>query len=136
MDLKERIERQRARLADVKKSEVEVVLDGELSKVGIPKAQPAKWDELVAANPPRAGIESDSMVGYNPSGVSRAYPNVTVDGEMVDAETWADMFDVLDGVHRNNIGVVIWGVNVNDALRELRELGKARAGQKSPSPAN
>lgn len=136
MSLKDRIARQREALAEVKTQDVEVVLDGELATVTLKKALPDEWDLLVSSNPPRPGVEADAMVGYNSTAVSKGYPNVVVDGESVDAETWADLFSVLDSVHRNNLGVVIWGVNINESLRQMRELGKARAGQSSPLPAN
>jgi hypothetical protein len=53
-----------------------------------------------------------------------------VDGEVMDPETWAEMYSVLDSVHRNKVELVIWGINVNAVLQELQELGKGRAGKK------
>lgn len=132
MNLKDRIAAQKASLAEVKSQEVQVVLNEELATVTVKKLSPDEWDVLVSSNPPRPGVESDSMVGYNATAVSRNYPDIQVDGEIVDSDTWAEMFSVLDPIHRNNIGVVVWGVNINESLRKLRELGKASAGQKSP----
>lgn len=127
-DIKALIAKQRAELEVVKQATVEVAVGGELVKLSFDRAVD-EWDDLVGLNPPRPGFESDAMVGYNPKGLARAYPHVAQDGERLDAETWADLYSVLDSVHRNNIEVVIWGLNVNETLRELRELGKARAGK-------
>lgn len=135
-DLQKLIAKQREELGIVKEQHIDVVLGGEKVSVTLRKAQPEEWDALVALNPPRRGIESDAMVGYNPKGVSRSYPNVHVDGEPVDAETWADMYGVLDSVWKNNIETLIWGINVQEQLKQMHALGKARAGQSSPSPAN
>lgn len=134
--IKDLIAKQRASLEVQKQGDVEVALGGELVTVTIKRALPEEWDGLVASNPPRVGIETDKMIGYNANGVSRVYPHVSLNGEAVDSDTWTEVFDVLDSVHRNNIGVLIWGLNVNEALKELRELGKGRAGKESPSPAN
>ena len=129
-DVKALIAKQRADLEVVKYQTVDVVLGGERLTLSFERALPDVWDALVGGNPPRAGFESDAAIGYNPKGVSAAYPNVRVEGDPVDAETWAEMYSVLDSVHRNNIEVLLWGINVNEALRELQELGKGRAGKK------
>lgn len=130
VDVKALIAKQRAELETVKQWDVEVSCGGELVKVSLERVSPDEWDDLVNTNPPRPGVEGDATIGYNPRGVSAVYPRVRLDDELVDAETWADFFEVLDSVHKNNIGVVVWGANVNATLQELRELGKARAGKK------
>lgn len=129
-DYKALIAKQRAELEVVKQWDVDVVCGGAAVTVSIERAMPDEWDALVGENPPRHGVEGDATIGYNPRGVSAAYPRVSLDGERVDAETWAEFYGVLDSVHKNNIDVVVWGSNVNAALQELRELGKARAGKK------
>lgn len=136
VDLKKLIEKQRAKLDVVKESTVEVVLGEAKVSVTLAKARPEEWDALVALNPPRRGVEADAMVGYNPKGVSAAYPHVSIDGDDVDAETWADAYSVLDSVWKNNVETVIWGINIGETLKEMHALGKAPAGRKSPSPAN
>jgi hypothetical protein len=129
-DIKALIAKQRAELEVVKQATVPVAVGGELVTLVFDRCTSDEWDDLVGANPPRHGRESDATVGYNVKAVSAGYPHVLVDDERLDAETWAEMFDVLDQPHKNNIGVVLWGLNVNETLRELRELGKGRAGKK------
>lgn len=128
--IKDLIAKQRAELETSAQQSVDVVLGGELVTLTFDRAQPDEWDALMVANPARQGAKSDAAVGYNAKAVSKAYPHVSADGEALDAETWAELFDSLDSVNRNNVEIVIWGVNINDALVKLRELGKARTGQK------
>lgn len=128
--IKDLIAKQRAELEVSAQQEVDVVLGGELVTLAFDRALPEEWDALMIANPARPAAKSDAAVGYNAKAVSKAYPHVTADGEKLDAETWADLFTSLDSVNRNNVEIAIWGVNINDALVKLRELGKARADQK------
>jgi hypothetical protein len=130
VDLKAAIAKQREKLETVTQYDVTVACGGEEYKVSVERATPDEWDDLVNSNPPRPGVEGDALIGYNPKGVARSYPRVQVDGEPVDAETWGEFFDVLESLHKNNIGLVIWNANVYVVLQELRELGKARAGKK------
>ncbi|WP_315106373.1 hypothetical protein [uncultured Microbacterium sp.] len=130
MSIKDLIAKQRAELETVVEQDVDVVLGGELVTLTFSKALPDEWDTLMATNPPRQGVKGDAAIGYNAKAVSRVYPNVSANGEKLDAETWGELFGVLDSVHRNNVEAVIWGINVNDALVQLVELGKARADQK------
>ncbi|WP_396657108.1 hypothetical protein [Microbacterium oxydans] len=134
--IKDLIARQRTEIEATAQQSVDVVLGGELVTLTFDRALPDEWDALMVANPPRQGAKSDAAVGYNAKAVSEAYPRVEADGEKLDAETWAELFSSLDSVNRNNVEVVIWGVNINDALVKLRELGKARADQKQSWPAN
>lgn len=128
--IKDLIAKQRVELESTSQQSVDVALGGELVTLTFDKARPDEWDSLVVGHPPRQGAKSDAAVGYNAKAVSRAYPHVAADDEALDAETWAELFDSLDSVNRNNVEIVIWGVNINDALVKLRELGKARADQK------
>ena len=134
--IKDLIAKQRAELEVVRTQDIDVVLGGEKVTLTFEKAQPDEWGSLVGANPPRPGMESDALVGYNPRAVSEHYPRVQVDGEALDTETWAEVFSVLDAVWRNSVEVTIWGINISESLTALRELGKVPAGRKSPSPAN
>lgn len=136
VDVKKLIEKKRAEAGVIKESSVEVEFSGEKLAVGIVKLSPEEWDDLVGSNPPRHGNAGDGMVGYNQSAVSAKYPRITVGGEELEADVWAEMFSLLDPVWRNSIGVTIWGVNINESLLALAALGKASAGQKSVSPAN
>lgn len=130
VDVKALIAAQRKSLETVKQYDVTVVCGGEDVKVSLERVTPDEWDDLVNANPPRAGVEGDAMIGYNPNGVARAYPRVQIDGEVVDADTWFEFFEVLDSLHRNNVGLVVWNANVYAIMQEMQELGKARAGKK------
>lgn len=127
VDVKALIKAQREKLAVKKTWTVDVVCGGVKVTVGVDKVQPEVWDDLVAKNPPRPGVEGDAMIGYNINAVSAAYPDVALDGEVQAPEDWAEFFSVLESSHRNNVGTVIWGMNVNEALQELRELGKSPA---------
>lgn len=138
MSLKDLIAKQRAEVENLGSDSVKVALGGELVEVVIIKLRPDEWENLTASNPPRAGIDSDRNLGFNQDHLPKDYPpeRITVAGEPVDAETWADVWSVLTSVNRKNIGTLIWGINVYSAMVELRELGKAEAGQSSSSPAN
>jgi hypothetical protein len=136
IDLKALIEKQRAELEVVKSESVDVVLGGEKVTLTVEKVHPDVWDGLMQRNPARPGSDSDVEAGYNTKGVTLAYPRLLQDGEVLDEQTRADLVSVLDSTWRNALSIVIWGVNVNGPLSELRALGKARAGRKSPSPAN
>lgn len=136
IDLKALIEKQRAELEVVKSESVDVVLGGEKVTLTVEKVHPDVWDGLMQRNPARPGSDSDVEAGYNTKGVTLAYPRLLQDGEVLDEQTRADLVAVLDSTWRNALSIVIWGVNVNGPLSELRALGKARAGRKSPSPAN
>lgn len=130
VDVKAAIAAQRAKLATVKQYDVTVVCGDEQVKVSLEKVSPEEWEALVNANPPRPGVEGDATIGYNPKGVAKDYPRVQLDGELQDAETWAEFFEVLDALHKNNVGLVIWNANVYQLMQEMQELGKAQAGKK------
>lgn len=135
VDLKKLIEEQRKKMSVVEYSEVEVEFGGVKLTIGVAKATPDEWDALVGANPPRHGNEGDSMVGYNQTAVAKMYPHIAVDGDDVAGEEWSEMFSLMDPAWRNSVGVTIWGVNINQSILALKALGKASAGQSSPSPA-
>lgn len=136
VDIKALIAKQREELEVVKQGTAEVSLGGALVKLTFERVSADEWDALVGMNPPRPGLEGDATLGYNAKGVSALYPRVQIDGELQDAETWAEVYKVLDVVNRNSVDLVIWGININETMRELRALGKARADEKSSSPAN
>lgn len=138
MSLKDLIDRQRAALEEPKSEVLNVALAGELVKVEVLRLMPDEWQALVATHPVRPTSKADANIGYNTNTLPRDYPasRVRVAGEEVDAQTWADMWSVLNSVNKNNVHTVMWGLNVYDAIRELEDLGKALAGQQSGSPAN
>lgn len=129
-DVKALIQKQREALDTPIRGELEIRLGGETVKLEFDKAKPEVWDELVSRNPPRPGVVGDAEIGYFQAGVSREYPGVILDGEVLDAETWADVFDVLDAVFRNTIGTSLWGLNVLTTLEQLTSLGKGLPGGK------
>lgn len=138
VDLKDLIARQRAEVEAPKTLPVNVALAGELVTVEVARLLPDDWQALVANHPPRATSKSDAKIGYDQNALPRGYPadRIKVAGEPVDQETWVELYAVLNSVNKNNVGSVIWGLNVYEALQELAELGKAAAGQRSSSPAN
>lgn len=125
VDVKALIKKQREKIETPVTGVLDVVLGGEKVKLEFLKLSPDAWDELVSRNPPRPGVEGDALVGYSAPDVSRSYPGVRLDGEELDAETWADAFAVLDSLHRNNISLSIWGLNIYASIKELQGLGKA-----------
>lgn len=136
VDLKALIAKQRAKNSEVVSENVDIVLGGEKVTLTVERLHPDGWDALMLANPRRKGSESDAEAGYNTKAVTLAYPRLLLDGEALDREAVAEMYAELDSAWRNAIGIVIWGVNMNHALQEMRSLGKAPAGLRSPSPAN
>lgn len=129
-DLKASIAKAKAGLGVVKTQDTPIVVGGDEYTATVEKLLPDEWDALVMKHPPRQGSESDAMVGYNQAEVTINYPRLMIDGDMVDAETMREMYSVMDSTWRNGLGAIIWGVNVNESLKELRALGKARAGRK------
>lgn len=92
------------------------------------------WEELTAKHPPRAGVEADLALGYNLSAVVRDYPRTyLVDGDDVQpivGDQWADVYDVLSGPDKKNLGYAVWGLNEYDPAQRLAEAGKASAGSR------
>lgn len=138
MDLKALIAQQRASVEATKTETVNVVLGRELVEVEISRLLPDDWQSLVAANPPRKTSKSDANIGYDQNGLPRNYPaaKIRVAGEPVSSDMWRELYEVLNSVNRNNVGTVIWGLNVYEAIQELQELGKAVADSQSASQGN
>ena len=136
VDLKALAAKQRAKITEVVSEDVDIMFGGEKVTLTVERVHPDIWDALILANPRRRGSESDEEAGYNTKGVSLAYPRLLNGGEAMTKDEIAELFSDLESPWRNAIGVVIWGVNMNHALQEMRSAGKARAGRKSPSPAN
>lgn len=137
--MKNLIAQERAKVEGPKPSVTKTVPLGDAGvDVTFEKLRGDEWQALVAANPPRDDVMSDLNIGYNEKAVTLKYPleRVKADGEPVDAETWAELYDVLDGVGRNLLALGIWQVNVQDAINRLAELGKARAAQQLTLPEN
>lgn len=94
----------------------------------------SSWEELTSKHPPRVGVEADLALGYNLSGVVRDYPRTyLVDGDEVQpvvGEQWAEVYDVLSGPDKKNLGYAVWGLNEYDPAVRLAEAGKASAGSR------
>jgi hypothetical protein len=138
VDIKALIEKQRETLGEVKTKRTDVVLGGQLVEVAVSKLSPDEWQQLAADHPPRKTNKSDLNIGYDQFSLPRDYPvsKVTVAGEPIDQETWAEFYTALEAAHRNTVGSLIWAVNIYDVMQELQRLGKAAAGRPSESPAN
>jgi len=130
VDVKALIKKQREALETPIRGELDARLGGEAVKLEFDKVAPGVWDELVSRNPPRPGVEGDGLVGYYQAGLSRAYPGVVLDGEVLDAQTWGEVFDVLEAVHRNAVSTSLFGLNILTTLEQLTALGKGSAGGK------
>lgn len=148
-DLKDLIARQRAKIEQRAVEPLDVVVDGEVVHLTFSRISTDDWQQLVAEHPPRTFrdteqgrpkklVYADSTIGYNQHKLPRDYPaaSITVNGDDVDQSTWAELYSVLATAHQNNVGTVIWGLNVFDAITELENLGKAEAGSLSSLPAN
>ena len=136
MTIRDLIAAEKAKLEAAAPRELDVVLGGSLVKVAVSRLRGDEWMALTAEHPPRTGTV-DEAVGYNQATLPAAYPagRVTVDGETVDQDTWKELYGVLEPVHRVNIANVMWGLNVYEAIKEFKALGKAGAGKPSRSPA-
>lgn len=135
-DVKALIEKQREIVADPKKDSVEIALGGELASVEITQIRGDEWQDLLALFPPREGVKVDANLGFNEKDLPSAYPSsrIRVNGEAVDAATWADLYGLLDSPNRANVGAVMWGLNVLAGMVQLKALGKAASGVVSTSP--
>lgn len=140
MSLQDLIAQERAKLEGPRHRVTKTIPLGDSGvDVTFEKLRGDEWQSLVAENPPRDGILSDVNIGYNERAVTLGYPveRITVaDGEPVDTDLWAELFDLLDGVGRNVLALGIWQANVQDAINRLAELGKVRAAQRQTLPGN
>ena len=137
-DLKALIEAEKQKIEDPSKETVPVAVGGVKVIVEVTKLQPAVWAALTALNPVRPNVPGDARVGFDQWTLPRGYPaeRIKIDGEAVTPEMWVELVDVLEFAHRMNVTTLMWGLNVFEAAKELATLGKARAGQRSSSPAN
>ena len=137
VDMKALIAQHKANLSEAKPVIVNVEIAGELVEVGITPILGDGWQDLAGRFPPRSKTTDDSL-GFNQKDLPSEYPvaHLTVAGESVDAETWAEFYGVLASPSRNSLVSVMWGVNVLDPMNLLKALGKAKAGGSSDSPAN
>ena len=136
MDIQALIAAHRAEVESAPSKDVPIPFGGESVTVTVTELRGDAWQDLTAEHPPRAGNTDDEQLGFNPKTLTEAFPGVRVNGELVDAGTWAEMYSLMDAVSRNAIAGTIWQVHVMDKLSKFAALGKASAARQSVSPAN
>lgn len=141
MSVQDLIAKARAEIETAEPVVAPVEVGGELVDIGFRPVLGYVWADLTAVNPPRQGAVLDGNVGFNSDAIAKAYPldKITVGGEPVDAETWADLLGVLTAPGRKLVAMALWGINQFSPQKRANELGKARAGaakKKRHSPAN
>lgn len=152
--LEELIAKQKQRVEDPAVGRAIVMLGGEEVTFEFLKLPAKEWLDLSAVHPPRAGSDSDASLGFNPHSLAAAYPvkavrrvemeAVEADGaeprevlEPVEADVYKAMFAVLDAIHIDTVGTVLWALNVWQDRMEVAAARKASLGEpskKSPSP--
>jgi hypothetical protein len=140
MDLKESIAKAKAEI-EASVAEVQIDVGGTLYDVAFRMVAGHVWADLTAQCPPRQGAKIDANVGFNSDVVARVYPldHIAVGGEAIDAETWAELMEVVASPAIKGIALVLWRLNQIGPAERAVELGKARAGAQSKkrrSPAN
>jgi hypothetical protein len=129
MNIKERIAKARAEVEGAEPTVAPVEIGGELTDLAFRPVLGQVWADLMATHKPRPGSVLDGNVGFNSDAVAKDYPldKITVDGEPVDAETWAEINEVLTAPGIKLVAAALWGINQNDPAKRVAELGKARA---------
>lgn len=143
VDVKALIEKQKRALDTVEPADQDVLLGDEIVTVRVWPVSGAVWDELTANSPARTvenaqgervPVQHDLELGYNLSGVVRAYPRLyLVDGDEVTpivGEQWAEMFDVLSGPDKKALGFAVWGKNEYEPAQRMLAAGKSSAGRR------
>src|SRR5690349_14998996 len=97
MGVKDLMAKARAAVDEAEPTVAPVEVAGELVEIGFRPVLGHVWADLTATHPPRRGSVLDGNVGFNSDAVAKDYPldKVTVDGEPVDADTWAELLEVL-----------------------------------------
>ncbi len=134
IDVQALIAKQKQALDTVEPITQEVLLGDDLVGVRFWPVSGGVWEELTSQNPPRAKNGSDAALGYNLAGVVRDYPRtylvVGEAAEPVVGEQWAEVYDVLSGPDKKNLGFAVWGLNEYDPAQRLASAGKASAGSR------
>ena len=133
------------RLGEIPTGRAIVLLGGEEVTLEFTKLQPKQWLDLAAQHPPRLGAAIDVNIGFNPHSLAERYPIESVrlvDGEdlaEVSEDDYLAMFDVLDAIHIDTIGTVIWYLNVQadrEAVAAARKASRAARSKKRSSRAS
>lgn len=139
LDIKALVEKQKQLLDTVEPVTQDVVLGDQVVGVRFWPVSGSVWEELTAKNTPRQGVEHDMALGYNLSGVVRDYPRTyLVDGDDVQpvtGEQWSEVYDVLSGPDKKNLGFAVWGLNEYDPAQKLVTAGKSSAGRRKKKRA-
>jgi hypothetical protein len=130
VDVKALIEKARSEAASPETAAIDTVVGGELVSIEFVTIEGSAWSDLTATHPPRKGSEQDANIGFNTDAVVKDYPiaAVRVAGEPTDAESWADLFSVLDGPTIKNCGTAVWGLNQYTPHKRIVDAKKATAG--------
>lgn len=133
IDVAALIAAQKQELDSVQPQTQDVLLGGNIVGVRFWPVSGGVWEELTSKHPPRAGVETDTAIGYNIAGVVRDYPRTYLvvgdDVQPVVGEQWAEVYDVLSGPDKKNLAAVVWGINELDPAEKLAAAGKASAGK-------
>lgn len=103
--------------------DVEVVLEEQPVIVRVPFIRPDEFSELTSCHPPRPGVAVDATLWFGLSGVTRAYPGITIlhDGEEDDlyrvrnqeaVYTWPEIYDVLAPEDAQNVRMAVWALHI------------------------
>lgn len=132
IDIKALVEKQKQSLDSVEPVTQDVLLGDEIVGVRFWPVAPAVWEELTSKHPARKDNPSDASLGYNLAGVVRDYPRTYLvigdDVQPVVGEQWAEVYDVLSGPDKKNLGYAVWGKNEWEHAQRLVAAGKASAG--------
>lgn len=134
VDVQALIAKQKQALDSVEPVTQDVLLGDEIVGVRFWPVSPSVWEELTSSHPPRPDNPADAALGYNLSAVVRAYPRTyLVDGDDIQpvvGEQWAEVYDVLSGPDKKNLGYAVWGKNEWEHAERLEAAGKASAGKR------
>ena len=146
--LEELIAKQKQKMEDPPAGRAIVMLGGEEVTFEFLKLPAKEWLDLSAVHPPRAGSDSDASLGFNPHSLAAAYPvkavrRVEVETgeadaaeprerlEDIEADVYKAMFAVLDAIHIDTVGTVVWALNVWQDRMEVAAARKASRGGRS-----
>lgn len=133
-ELKSLIASARERVEEPPSETVNVVVGaegkGKFVAVTVSKITPAEWLRLESLHPPRVGVPGDERLGSDVYSIPPDYPvdRIKVDGDPVDVDTWRDLWDVIDVIHKENVTGLMYGLNRLASMMQVEALGKASAG--------
>lgn len=134
IDIQALVAAQKQKLDTVEPVTQEVLLGDDVVGVRFWPVSGGTWEEITSKNPPRAGNQSDTALGYNLAGVVRDYPRTYLvvgdDVQPVVGTQWAEVYDVLSGPDKKNLGYAVWGLNEYDPAQRMAAAGKASAGSR------